>query len=195
MATKTLVTTFDDVPEAEAAVRALHDAGFARDDLGWIARSRTGEEVAAGTASVSTVNTAALEGIGVGAGLGGLAGLLIGFSALLIPGVGPVFAAGPLMSALTGAAVGAAAGGIIDALVNIGVPSERAHHYAERLRAGAAIVTVTVDDDEEEALALQILRGEAYEHGHEVPWRISGYTAERTRGRPSAPRPSAPSFI
>jgi len=180
MATKTLVTTFEHVREAEEAVYALHDAGFARDDLGWVTRTATGEEVASGTAAAS--RHAALEGVGVGAGLGSLAGLLIGFTAFAIPGVGPVVVAGPLVSALAGATVGAAAGGLVDALINVGVPTERAHHFAERLHKGAAIVTVTVDDDEEEALALSILRGEAHEHGHSLPWNIPVHT-----GRPSSP--------
>lgn len=181
MATKTLVTTFDDVHEAEAAVHALHEAGFARDDLGWVTRTAHGDEIAHGAAASS--GEAALEGIGVGAGLGGLAGLLIGLSAFAVPGVGPVLVAGPLVSALAGATVGAAAGGLVDALINIGVPNDEAHEYAERLRAGAAIVTVTVDDEEEEAKALSILRGEAVEHGHDVPWRVPAYTDE---GRPSS---------
>lgn len=166
MATKTLVTTFRDVHEAEAAVHALHEAGFARDDLGWITRTNQDRTVASGSAT-STAE-AALEGIGLGAGLGGIAGLLIGLSAVFVPGVGPVLVAGPLVSALTGATVGAAAGGLVDALVNVGVPTGEAQHYAERLRRGAAIVTVTVDDEEEEARALDILRIEAVERGHPV---------------------------
>jgi hypothetical protein len=148
MATKTLVKTFDDEAEAERAVHALHDAGFARDDLGWIARTRA--------ARLDTAD-AAVEGATVGGALGGLAGLLIGFAALAVPGIGPVLVAGPLVSTLAGLGVGAAAGGIIDALVHVGLSRAEAGAHAERLRTGGAIVTVTVDDDEEEERAREIL--------------------------------------
>ncbi|MBI2389946.1 MAG: hypothetical protein HYV09_10180 [Deltaproteobacteria bacterium] len=189
MATKTLVTTFEDAHEAEAAVHALHEAGFARDDLGWVSKSpRTGAEIASGSAS--SVRGSALEGAGVGAGLGGLAGLLIGFAALGLPGIGPVVLAGPLVSALAGAGIGAAAGGIVDALTHLGVPRDEAHRHAERLRKGGAMVTVTVDDEEEEALALSILRGEAVDRGHDVVWRVPADAEE-----PSLERPSAQSIV
>ncbi len=182
MSTKTLVTTFDDARHAERAVHALHDAGFARDDLGWVAKSFEGGEIAHGAA----VRPSALEGAGVGGALGGLAGLLIGFAALAVPGIGPVVVAGPLVSALAGAGVGAAAGGIIDALVHIGVPKENARVYAEGIRRGGAIVTVTVDDDEEEARAIGILRGDARQHHGSFQWRIPARTEERGFERPSA---------
>jgi uncharacterized membrane protein len=172
MATKTLVKTFDDAGEAERAVHALHDAGFARDDLGWIARSRS---------SNVEISNAAMEGAAVGGALGGLAGLLIGFAALAIPGIGPVVVAGPLVSTLAGVGVGAAAGGIIDALIHVGIPEEEAREHAERLGAGGAIVTVTVDDDEEEARAREILHVAA-PASPPSRWSAQPYTDE---GRPS----------
>jgi len=62
-------------------------------------------------------NTKAPEGAATGAGtggvLGGALGWLAGIGALAIPGVGPFIAAGPIMAALSGAAIGAAAGGIV----------------------------------------------------------------------------------
>jgi uncharacterized membrane protein len=185
MATKTLVTTFDDAREAEQAVHALHDAGFARDDIGWVSRNAEGEEVADGRAS--SVRSSALEGMGVGGALGGLAGLLIGVAALAVPGIGPLVVAGPLVTALAGAGVGVAAGGIIDALVHLGVPNDEAHRYADRLRVGGAIVTVTVDDEDEESKALSLLRREAVEHGHGVRIRIPARLADERPSLPSAP--------
>lgn len=180
MATKTIITTFEDVRSAEAVVHRLHDAGFARDDLGWVAKAANGEEVAHGSAS--TVGSSALEGAEVGGALGSLAGLLLGFAALAVPGIGPVVVAGPILSALAGLGVGAAAGGIIDALVHVGVPRDEAKRYAEQLRAGAALVTVTVDDDEEETRAIAILRGESVAPRKSVRMRAASYTDE---GRPS----------
>ena len=48
----------------------------------------------------------AATGAGTGAVLGGGLGWLAGIGALAIPGLGPLIAAGPIMAALTGAAVG-----------------------------------------------------------------------------------------
>lgn len=180
MATKTIVTTFDDVRTAEAVVHRLHEAGFARDDLGWVARAANGEEVAHGSASA--VSSSALEGAEVGGALGGLAGLLLGFAALAVPGIGPVVVAGPLLSALAGLGVGAAAGSIIDALVHVGVPRGEARKYADQLRVGAAIVTVTVDDEEEETRAISILRGEPVTRPRPARMRAAPYNEEE---RPS----------
>src|SRR4026207_2069309 len=64
-------------------------------------------------------NTKAPEGAAVGASTGGVGGGAVvggrwgwsaGTAALAIPGVGPFIAAGPIMAALSGAAIGAAAG-------------------------------------------------------------------------------------
>jgi len=64
---------------------------------------------------------------------------------MLIPGFGPVIAAGLFATILGGAAVGAAAGGIIGALVGAGVPEEEAHYYEGEFNEGRAIVTVRSD--------------------------------------------------
>lgn len=156
----------------------LHDAGFARDDIGWVARAPNGEEIAHGHAS--SVGSSALEGAEVGGALGGLAGMLLGFAALAVPGIGPVVVAGPILSALVGLGVGAAAGGIIDALVHVGVPRPEAKRYADQLQVGGAIVTITVDDDDAQR-AIAILRGERVSR-RGPRMRATPYTEE---GRPS----------
>jgi hypothetical protein len=69
-------------------------------------------------------------------------GLVAGLAALAIPGVGPIIAAGPIFTALTGAGIGAAAGGLIGALANTGMPEEDARIYAEEVRRGGVLVIV-----------------------------------------------------
>ena len=75
-------------------------------------------------------NTKAPEGATVGAGaggaVGGTLGLLAGIGLLAIPGIGPFIAAGPLMAALSGAAVGATFGDITGALIGMGIPEVEA---------------------------------------------------------------------
>jgi len=78
----------------------------------------------------------------LGAGLGGLAGLLVGVTSLLVPGIGAIVAAGPLATALGGMLAGGAAGGIIGVLYTSGVPQEYARRYAASIRQGQTVVTV-----------------------------------------------------
>ncbi len=49
---------------------------------------------------------------------------LAGIGALAILGVGPLIAAGPIMAALSGAAVGATTGGVVGGLIGLGIPSK-----------------------------------------------------------------------
>jgi hypothetical protein len=73
-------------------------------------------------------HTKAPEGAAAGAGggvvIGGALGWLAGIGTLVIPGVGPFIAAGPIMAALAGAGAGAAAGGLTGALIGMGMGSE-----------------------------------------------------------------------
>src|SRR6185295_15102696 len=48
----------------------------------------------------------AMAGAGTGGVIGGALGWIVGIGALAIPGVGPFIAAGPIMAALSGAAIG-----------------------------------------------------------------------------------------
>jgi hypothetical protein len=75
-----------------------------------------------------------------------LGGLLVGLGALAIPGVGPLIAAGPIATTLLGAGVGAAAGGLLGALVDVGVPEDEANYYAEGVRRGGVLVSVGAED-------------------------------------------------
>jgi hypothetical protein len=80
-----------------------------------------------------------------GAGLGSLAGLLLGVTSLAVPGIGPIIAAGPLATALGSMLAGGAAGGIIGALSTSGVPHEYARRYAASIEKGQTLVTVRTD--------------------------------------------------
>jgi len=54
--------------------------------------------------------------------------------------VGPILAAGPLLAMLSGAAIGAATGGLLGALVDLGVPEEYAATYVTALDQGSIVV-------------------------------------------------------
>jgi hypothetical protein len=111
--------------------------------------------------NVSTLRTQpsnVLEDAGKGAVVGGFAGLVIGAATLLIPGIGWVAVAGPIVTMLAGAAAGAAAGGLIGALVSKGVPEEHAHFFAEGLRRGGTLVIVNATTREQAKSAEDVMK-------------------------------------
>jgi uncharacterized protein (TIGR02271 family) len=140
---RTAVGHFRGRASADRAYDDLLQAGFGRDDISIIGRGREG-----GTGLHDDDHVSA----GEGAATGGIAGLLIGAAAMLIPGLGPIVAVGPLAAglagAVTGGVTGVLVGGITGALVDAGVPEEEARYYNERMQAGGVLMTVRADDME-----------------------------------------------
>jgi hypothetical protein len=104
-----LIGIFDDRNEAELAADELREAGFREEHIGFAIRGGDAVEGgmitdAEGTKDAKGAITGAAAGAAIGAGFGALA-------SLLIPGVGPVLAAGILATALGYGAAGAAIGG------------------------------------------------------------------------------------
>lgn len=150
-----VLASYSDARDAEAAVRALVDAGFGTDDVSIIARD---EDRAQRVADHTGADVGKGAGIGAltGGVLGALGGLLVGATALTIPGVG-IILAGPLAAVLGGAGLGAVGGGLVGALTAAGVSEGEARHYEGRLKAGDIVVAVAAGD--REAMARDILRG------------------------------------
>jgi hypothetical protein len=98
--------------------------------------------------------TGGVAGLGVGAAVGWLAGI----GALAIPGVGPLIAAGPIMAALGGAAVGTATGGVIGGLVGMGIPEFEAKRYDAKIREGNVLISVHTEDGEQRDVAREIFK-------------------------------------
>ena len=149
--TKTITALYDTYPQAEDAVRRLEAAGVPHADIS-IAANRAGVGgLAADQRKDESATTADAETGGIlGAAIGAGGGLLAGLGLIAIPGVGPVIAAGWLVSMVVGAAaglvVGGVAGGLVGALTGAGVPEAHANIYAEGVRRGGALVTARVDD-------------------------------------------------
>jgi len=161
---KTIVGLFDNFNDAQSVVSDLVNSGFDRSKISMVANDASGQySTSLGTgggsdegivrdtdSSAGPVAESAGTGAKAGAYVGGALGLLAGLGALAIPGVGPVIAAGPIMTALgstaLGAGLGAATGGLIGGLVGLGVPQEEAGYYSEGVRRGGTLVTVSADD-------------------------------------------------
>ena len=91
----------------------------------------------------------AVAGAGTGGVIGGALGWIAGIGALAIPGVGPFIAAGPIIAALSGAAVGAAVGGIAGGLIGLGIPEIEAKRYEGKVKAGNILISVHTENSEE----------------------------------------------
>lgn len=125
--------------EGEAAQQALLSAGFTRDEVSFLAGDTRGHETpAVGPIEQVGADTEAAPD----AWIGGIVGLAAGMIAVVLPGIGPLIAAGPLAGAIGGLSVGAAAGGIIGLLRDHGISEEEAQFYAEGVKRGGALVTV-----------------------------------------------------
>ncbi len=125
----------------------LKATGFLAKDISILMPNRPG------TNDLAVDNeTKAPEGTAVGAGTGALVGAglgwLAGIGALAIPGFGPLIAAGPIMAALSGAAVGGTLGGMTGALVGMGIPEYEAQKYEGKVKSGHALLSVHVEDAE-----------------------------------------------
>ena len=87
-----------------------------------------------------------------GAFWGGLWGLLFGSAFFLIPGIGPLFAAGPLVGWIVGAMEGAVVVGGLSALgaglYSIGIPQDSIVKYETQVKAGKVVVIAHGSPDE-----------------------------------------------
>ncbi len=153
----------DSRPEAIRVTESLRKAGFRESEISFIMADgdNDGEIVVEG-------NTKAPEGAATGAGsgmlLGGALGWAVGIGALAIPGLGPFIAAGPIMAALSGAAIGSAAGGLTGGLVGMGFSEYEAKEYEGHLKNGRALISVRVEDSDEVSRAKKIFSDAGAKH-------------------------------
>ena len=155
--TVTISRLYNSYPDAQAAIKRLEAAGVNHGDISVLASNADGWYKDGQPAKPSTFPDRDLDGkddraeaagtgAGVGVALGGTAGVLTGLGLMAIPGVGPIVAAGWLVSTLAGAAAGGATGGVLGALTQAGVGKDEADVYAESLRRGGAVVSARVAD-------------------------------------------------
>ena len=132
-----VIGLFNEPEDATKAIEALIEAGVERSEISVIA---TGEK-ASHFELVESFKL--LEGVAAGGTIGGA----VGFGATLIATgavSGGLLAVGPLLMALAGLGLGASAGGIIGALVGVGLPKHEARFYEnEVVERGAALVGVS----------------------------------------------------
>src|SRR5205814_4752052 len=126
----TLIGIFDDRLEAGKAVKDLEELGFSAGDIGYVVR---GKDVGEGGMITDTVGAKDGRGALTGAVSGALGGGIVAAAVTaLLPGVGPVLAAGMLAMFFGYAGAGAAVGGILGALTGLGYSEEEARLYEQK---------------------------------------------------------------
>lgn len=135
--------------EAEAAVKELHHSGFDMKKLSIVGRDHYKDEHVIGYYNAGD----RIKCWGKrGAFWGGVWGLLFGSGVFLIPGLGPLLVAGPLVGWIVGALEGAAVVGGLSAigagLYSLGIPKNSILKYETALETGKFVVIAhgTVED-------------------------------------------------
>lgn len=136
-----VVAVYDSHAAAEEAVRALAKSGFDMQTLSIVGKDYTTEEGVVGFYNAGDRMKAWGK---TGAFWGGLWGLLFGSALFVVPGIGPLFAAGPLVAWIVGGLEGAAVVGGLSALgaglYGIGIPRDQVLNYETQIRAGKFVV-------------------------------------------------------
>jgi hypothetical protein len=175
----TVAGIFNSSADAERAVEALRAAEIAEDRVSILTPGTSGSQLDA-------VPTTETEQEGMGKAVGGVVGGAMGIAgggalgaaaaSLLIPGVGPVLAAGLVGAALLGvggAATGMAAGGALEDSMAEGLPHDELFVYEDALRRGRSVVLVVADDEAGEGIARDLFKevgAESVDAARETWW-------------------------
>ena len=150
---KKVIGYFEDSNQAGRAANELNSKGF--NEISILGNESGGKEGSRGRGDdgMGSGNQNLSNGTMTGGALGGIAGLALGAGALLIPGIGPIVAMGPLAAVLGGAVTGGVAGALID----YGIPKERSDFYEAKIKEGNTVMILQADEDKTDTVA-SILR-------------------------------------
>jgi len=129
---------FDDANSAAAAARALRALGLGAQQVSIVAPSHDAEGELAQAAGASPGSE--LEDSRPASRLGELSAHLIAAVAMMLPGIGPIVADGPLAAGL-GEAAGHVAGGLARVLERVGLPADEADAWESRVQNGAVLAS------------------------------------------------------
>lgn len=137
------VYLFDTHADAEDAIRALSEAGFDMTQLSLVGKGCHTEEQAMG---FYTAGDRIKSWGGRGAFWGGLWGILFSPAVFVLPGIGLLALAGPIVVALVSALEGAVVVGGLSALgaamMQVGVPHDQAIRYESALKVDKYVLLI-----------------------------------------------------
>ena len=168
-----IVAVYNSHGEAEEAVAQLQRAGFDMKKLSIVGKDYHTEENVVGYYNAGD----RMKYWGkLGAFWGGIWGLLFGAAFFVVPGIGPVLVAGPLVAWVVGALEGAVAVGGLSAigagLYSIGIPKDSIVRYDVALKADKFLLVAHGTADEVAKAKETILRTSPVEvnvHAGEKP--------------------------
>lgn len=137
-----VLALFDNPSAAAAAARDLRGLGVPPDRVSIVARSHDEEGALARATDASPGSE--IEDSRRASRLGELSAHLLAAIALVMPGIGPIVADGPLAAGL-GEAAGHVAGGIGRTLRHAGLNRADAEQWERRIEAGAILIGAHVD--------------------------------------------------
>ena len=144
-----VIGVYQSEADAQRAVEDLLNMGYTSDEISVV--SKSAENTTAADGAETAVESGLKGGAAAGATIGGVGGLLAGLGLLVIPGIGPILAAGPIAAAFAGAVAGGAIGGTIGtlggAMMDAGVDETDARYIDERFQAGDIVVYVDADTE------------------------------------------------
>jgi hypothetical protein len=135
---------FDEAGAAAAAARMLRDLGHPRERVSIVARSHDEEGAIADAGGASPGSE--LEDSRPAGQLGELSAHFLAAIAIVLPGIGPIVADGPLAAGL-GEAAGHLAGDIGQMLSRAGIPAAEAERWEASIKAGAILLGAHTDHD------------------------------------------------
>lgn len=162
-----VLALFDSPSSAARAAGALHARGITSADLSVIARSHE-EEVQAARALDATPGVEMEESLPA-ARLGELSAHVLAAMALVMPGVGPVIAGGPLAAEM-GEAAGHAGGSLADHLERAGFARAEADIVEAAVEQGSWLLGAHVRSGDAAGLA-ELMRGAGATLVHEGRWK------------------------
>ena len=166
-----VVAVYDSHAQAEQTVKQLQQGGFDMTKLSIVGKNPHAEEHVVG---FYTTGDRIKRWGGTGAFWGGLWGMLFGAAFLVIPGIGPVMVAGPLVAWIAGALEGAVVFGGLSAigagLFSMGVPKDSVLAYELAIKTDKFLI-LAHGTAAEAAHAREIIKGmqptELYLHSPE----------------------------
>ena len=146
---RAVVAIYDNHEEAEEAVRELQRIGFDMKKLSIVGKDYQLKEDVVG---FYTTGDRMRSWGRAGAFWGGLWGLLFGSAFFVVPGLGPLLLAGPIVgwviAALEGAIVVGGLSALGAGLYSIGIPKDSVIEYETQLKAGRFLVVAHGTPDE-----------------------------------------------
>lgn len=153
-----ITALFNDRESAERAYESVTQRGYDRSDVNMVMSNETRqkhfqENVNENDITYNELGNKAADGAGIGGAIGGTLGVVAALlatagTALVIPALG-IVVLGPAVAALAGLGAGSLTGGIVGALIGLGIPEERVKHYQSGIDEGGILLGVKPKSNED----------------------------------------------